>query len=195
MENQESPSESQEPEYGPRVWIACLAAYNNGRLHGKWIDATSLDTLEEGRKHVLATSPEPWAEEAAIHDYDGFPRPLPSLLGEYPDYRVLAAIGELLTKLDESDAEAFAAWIENEHGHQLTPDIDEDDFREVYQGVHKSLKDFAEDIYEEMDKEQQGEIARQYFYSGGSEAWARDLELSGDYWTHDGEHGTHVFRS
>jgi Antirestriction protein (ArdA) len=23
-----------------RIYVACLAAYNNGYLHGKWIDAT-----------------------------------------------------------------------------------------------------------------------------------------------------------
>jgi len=23
----------------PKIYVACLAAYNNGRLHGKWIDA------------------------------------------------------------------------------------------------------------------------------------------------------------
>jgi Antirestriction protein (ArdA) len=23
----------------PRIYVACLAAYNNGRLHGEWIDA------------------------------------------------------------------------------------------------------------------------------------------------------------
>ena len=25
----------------PRIYVACLAAYNNGRLHGRWIDATT----------------------------------------------------------------------------------------------------------------------------------------------------------
>lgn len=24
---------------GPRIYVACLAAYNNGHLHGRWIDA------------------------------------------------------------------------------------------------------------------------------------------------------------
>ncbi len=23
----------------PRIYVACLAAYNNGHLHGAWIDA------------------------------------------------------------------------------------------------------------------------------------------------------------
>lgn len=25
----------------PRIYVACLASYNNGRMHGEWIDATA----------------------------------------------------------------------------------------------------------------------------------------------------------
>jgi antirestriction protein len=31
----------------PQVWIACLACYNEGRLHGEWIDATDADAMRE----------------------------------------------------------------------------------------------------------------------------------------------------
>ena len=27
------------PDGSPRIYVACLAAYNAGRLHGRWIDA------------------------------------------------------------------------------------------------------------------------------------------------------------
>jgi hypothetical protein len=26
----------------PKIYVACLASYNNGILHGKWIDAVQL---------------------------------------------------------------------------------------------------------------------------------------------------------
>ena len=26
-------------KFEPRIYVACLAAYNNGHLHGAWIDA------------------------------------------------------------------------------------------------------------------------------------------------------------
>ena len=29
----------------PRIYVACLAAYNNGCLHGRWIDATTPDEI------------------------------------------------------------------------------------------------------------------------------------------------------
>jgi len=51
----------------PRVYVACLAAYNNGRLHGAWIEVTKPDVIMEHVRAMLAASPEPNAEEWAIH--------------------------------------------------------------------------------------------------------------------------------
>lgn len=42
--------------------MACLAAYNNGKLHGCWIDA-----IQDQINSMLASSPEEDAEEYAIH--------------------------------------------------------------------------------------------------------------------------------
>ena len=56
----------------PRIYVACLSAYNNGFLHG-------LDDVSEGEQYVrseianmLSESPENDTEEYAIHDYEGF---------------------------------------------------------------------------------------------------------------------------
>lgn len=57
----------------PKIYIACLAAYNNGYLHGAWINANQdTEALYEEVKNILAKSPIPNAEEFAIHDYEGF---------------------------------------------------------------------------------------------------------------------------
>ncbi len=56
-----------------RIYVACLAAYNNGILHGHWIDATQeADDVRAEISAMLKTSPVPGAEEYAIHDYEGF---------------------------------------------------------------------------------------------------------------------------
>ena len=52
---------------GPRIYVACLAAYNNGFLHGRWIDATTPDEIMEEVQAMLAASPIPQAEEWGIH--------------------------------------------------------------------------------------------------------------------------------
>lgn len=51
----------------PRIYVACLAAYNSGCLHGRWIDATTPEEIWEQVRAMLADSPEPDAEEWAIH--------------------------------------------------------------------------------------------------------------------------------
>jgi antirestriction protein len=53
-----------------RIYVACLASYNAGKLHGEWIDATDTDTMNDSIQAMLSASPEPGAEEYAIHDYE-----------------------------------------------------------------------------------------------------------------------------
>ena len=60
-----SPASTQDPT---RIYVACLASYNNGTLHGRWIDATQGEAhIWHETRAMLATSPEPDAEEWAIH--------------------------------------------------------------------------------------------------------------------------------
>lgn len=51
------------------IYVADLAAYNNGILHGVWIDACDdLEAIKEQINEMLSDDP----EEYAIHDYEGF---------------------------------------------------------------------------------------------------------------------------
>lgn len=44
----------------PRIYVACLASYNNGVLHGAWIDATQdAEAIEEDIAAMLRASPYP----------------------------------------------------------------------------------------------------------------------------------------
>jgi len=57
----------------PRIYVACLAAYNNGYLHGAWIDAAQEPwAIYDAVRVMLSASPIEGAEEWAIHDYEGF---------------------------------------------------------------------------------------------------------------------------
>ena len=56
-----------------KIYVACLASYNNAILHGCWIDATQdMDDIWDDVNQMLKDSPEENAEEYAIHDYEGF---------------------------------------------------------------------------------------------------------------------------
>ena len=57
----------------PKIYVADLAAYVNGRLHGRWIEANQdPEDIHQEIQEMLAESPEPSAEEHAIHDYEHF---------------------------------------------------------------------------------------------------------------------------
>lgn len=67
--------DGREPErrVPPRIYMASLSDYNAGRLHGAWVDADQdAEELDLAVARMLAASPEPGAEEWAIHDHEGF---------------------------------------------------------------------------------------------------------------------------
>jgi antirestriction protein len=120
----------------PRIYVACLAAYNNGLLHGEWIDADqSADELHEAVARMLAASPQPGAEEWAIDDYEGFG----SLrIGEYESLERIAAIAAGIAE----HGDAFSAWLSYDESQDVT---DMQSFENAYRGEWDSLRAYAED--------------------------------------------------
>ena len=52
-----------------RIYVADLAAYNTGKLHGVWIDATlEIEEIKVAIQKMLDTSPINNPEEYSIHD-------------------------------------------------------------------------------------------------------------------------------
>jgi antirestriction protein len=171
----------------PRVYVACLASYNAGRLHGAWIDANQdAEVIRDTVDAMLAASPEPGAEEWAIHDHEGL-----GAIGEHESLDRVAAIGQAVAAAGE-DAEALVAWLDNEPGR------DPDDFADVYRGHWDTLADYVEELWADQGF---AELADKM--AGGSwwsparyidwERMARDLELSGDVETIGSPTGVYVF--
>jgi len=149
-----------------KIYVACLAAYNNGILHGEWIKASSdVDKLQEGVDKVLQSSPAPDAEEYAIHDYDDFPN-----LGEYPGLKRIAEVTELI---DESDydvdtVKAVIGYADDIESAQKMLDDNH--------GVWISFQEYADDLADEMmgcHNCKGGEWLHNYF---DYEKYARDIE-------------------
>ncbi len=167
----------------PRIYVACLAAYNNAKLHGEWIDATQdPDDIQAAIKAMLAKSPEAGAEEWAIHDSEGF--------------------GSLKVDENESidDVSAAAKFIA-EHGELAaaflsqrgTADVSEapEYLREQYRGAWGSLGDYAEDLITECyDLKGVPECIKYHIDWDGI---GRDMELNGEIWTIELNGEVHVF--
>ena len=146
-----------------RIYVACLAAYNAGHLHGVWIDATAeLDDIQAQINSMLAASPEPDAEEYAIHDYEGFDG---YALSEYEGINSAHEIALFIEEYSE-----FGGALLNHLG-------DLDDARraaaESYCGCYESLADYAESLTEETT-----EIPESLRYYIDYERMARDMEMT-----------------
>jgi antirestriction protein len=158
----------------PRIYVASLADYNAGRLHGAWIDAAQDVTgLGQEIDAMLKKSTEPIAEEWAIHDYDNFG----SLrFGEYESLETISAIAKGIAE----QGPAFAAWagIIDKDLERLA------DFEEGYQGEWDSVEAYAENLLDDLgiddilDKAIADSV-RPYIRVD-AEALARDMEISGD---------------
>jgi len=152
-----------------RIYVACLAAYNNGRLHGRWIEAQAdADLMQDEVNAMLASSPVPGAEEWAIHDFEG----LPSSMGEYCGLKAVAEFVELVEECD-LEPEDVAAIVSNfqtveEAGNNL---------RDNFVGVYPSFRDYAEEHADEMlacEGHKDDSLAARYF---DYESFARDLKM------------------
>jgi len=195
-----------------RAYIACLASYNNGRLHGDWFDvSTDPDENAANIARVLRSSPfpnvtltdpdtgetYPSAEEYAVHDYDDA-GPLADVLGEYPTAQSLADAARLLERLeaygDESLAEAILDAMLD--GWQLTDlgDLDdnaEDWISDHFAGTADTLTEWVADYLESCGTlEAIPENLRPYF---DFEAFARDMIAGGDVYTTSLPGGVAVF--
>lgn len=163
----------------PRIYVASLSDYNNGLLHGRWIDATAdVEAMQAAIAEMLAASPaterygDP-AEEWAIHDYEGF--------GEIrvDEYQGLATIAKWAEGI-ERHGEAFAAWVAyvGEQSDDLVKQ-----FEDRYQGEWESVEAYAEYLLEELEAQRIIDHAPEWlqpYLKLDIEGFARDLDLGGD---------------
>jgi antirestriction protein len=161
-----------------KIYVACLAAYNNGILHGRWIDATQgEDHLWEGIKAMLAVSPIPGAEEFALHDYQGFEGVALS------EYEGIQTVAELATFIEEYGPVAGKLM---EHFGDL--EEAKDAMRDHYAGVYSSVADFAQELTGETTQLPE---SLQYYIDW--ERMARDLEINDILALETGFEEVHIF--
>jgi len=116
-----------------QIYVACLASYNAGCLSGEWITPADTEEKLQGQiDAILKASPEPEAEEWAIHDYDNFPN-----LGEYPSNTDIIKIVEAQKKHGTSQINAFISIYQIE---------DLEHFEDSYAGEYDSFSDYSNEL-------------------------------------------------
>lgn len=151
----------------PRAYVACLASYNAGRLHGVWVSGDDAEEIEAAIAGMLASSPAAGAEEYAVHDQEGFGR----LLGEQSGAAEIAAWSALIAQhgLDTIAGVARCVGCDPDIA-AVTAAMD----RVV--GVYGDWPDFAAAC--EYDS---GVIADRTAPYIDWQAWGRDYERGGEY--------------
>lgn len=156
------------------VYVANLAAYNDGYLMGKWV---SLPISENELEKVFKEIQGPYFElEYTIHDYECFVSGIS--IDEYTSIDTLNEIAGELENLDEFEIEKIAAYIEV-YGGDIKNALENMDRCEYYGGV--TLVEYAEQLVDECYN--LDEFAKTYF---DYERFARDLSYDGYYETSDG---------
>ena len=117
-----------------KIYVACLASYNSGRVHGVWLDATQeLKKIRTKVRRILNQSPVKDATEWKIHDGEGF-EPLD------------------ITEFDTLEAVHAMALFIQEHGelgrylldqHRGDTDYSQKMLDEYYAGCFETLADYA----------------------------------------------------
>lgn len=122
----------------PKIYVACLAAYNHGYLHGIWIDADQdEDEIMEEIQAMLKESPVKhleYCEEWAIHDFEDFGE---IQISEYEDIETISKLGQAIAENGEAIAAYYSYYgtLEN--------------FEDYYHGEYNSEEDFVYDWFEQ----------------------------------------------
>lgn len=163
-----------------RIYVACLAAYNSGYLHGVWIDATQeLEDIQEQVSNMLKASPIEMAEEYAIHDYEGFEN---VRLSEWEGLESVYQTACFIESHGQLGAELLNIY-EIEEAEKALEDS--------YHGCFASLAEYAEQLTSDTNP-----VPEHLQYYIDYERMARDWEMSGDIYTIETAHDEiHIFSS
>lgn len=162
-----------------RVWVGCLACYNEGRLVGEWFDAADapqdMDDFVERVKHPRATTHEElWCFDTENSPVDGEMSPMDA-----------AKYAEMIENLD-IPLGALTAWLDNHH-EKLSEDAieqatdayvgdSEDALDECYEGVYPEadLPEWARSSYSEIiaDIKRNDRIGGGWYEHSGYYFWA-----------------------
>jgi hypothetical protein len=163
-----------------RIYAACLASYNNGVLHGAWIDCSNGATGDEIKAEIaamLAASPVKDAEEWAIHDHTGFAGLIRS---EWPNIDEVAAIAAALGDGDE-DKRRGLLWLVTDRGYEIGAALDRcEDVRTFEGSGHKAVEDYAYELASDTIADFESKAAHWPFNSIDWAQAGRDLVLGGD---------------
>ena len=214
---QTAPKYTPEPPAEYRIYVACLAAYNNGTLHGEWIDCDgkTAEELDHEVKIILWKSPNPnvpavycnncghvkhyptgnTCEECDSEETEQGDSAEEFAIHDHDgfgsligEYTPLDEIADIVTALEAAEEPAALIALAENNGETVREAAMS--FEDAYNGEWDSELAYATDHMESCHTIPD-ELANYIDY----EAFRRDL-FCGDYWSEDTGKGTvFIFRS
>lgn len=154
----------------PRIYVACLASYNEGKLFGQWIDLDiGYEFVQESIRDMLADSPSQ-GEEWAIHDYEN----IPFHVSEWEDIPELCETIETLLSCDYD--RDLVIEVKEYFGFSFSEAVEY--LEDNYVGEYENLGEWAEDFLNETG--QLCDLDKNLIYYFDYDAYGRDSEINGD---------------
>jgi len=145
-----------------KIYVASLEAYNQGRMVGDWVTPKDYLSFEKFNDAIQVATE--YADEVAVHDYDGI-----NMSNEYPDFEEFYYFCHALEDswVDDEDIIAYAEYTGEELDNELIANAENS-----YVGTYSSFQEYADKLADEnlQDKD---DFLKNYF---DYESHARDLE-------------------
>jgi antirestriction protein len=123
----------------PRIYVADLEAYNNGRLVGEWLDLADYNDADELMDAIQDVLKKSGGEEYAIHDVEYVPR---SMYSEYMGRRDFEELYEMMDLAKQND---LPLEVVQEIVSQYDASAVED-----FVGKYDSAEDFAQQMVDDL---------------------------------------------
>ena len=145
-----------------KIYVASLEAYNQGRMVGDWVTPTDYLSFEKFNDAIQVATE--YADEVAVHDYDGI-----NLSNEYPNFEELYYFCQALKDswVDDEVIMAYAEHTGDELDNELIANAED-----YYVGTFDSFQEYADDFADEQ-LHNTNDFLKSYF---DYESFARDIE-------------------
>ena len=153
----------------PKIYVADLEAYNNGKLVGKWLDLSDYSDADELEEAIQDLLTEWGAEEYAIHDTENIPSSM------YSEYMGARDFEELYTMIDLANDKDLPLEVVQE----IVSQFDESAVDEFY-GKYDSAEDFAESLVDDLGIESFSNF-ESYLYVTDTDARLLAQEMADNY--------------
>ena len=123
----------------PKIYVADLEAYNNGRLQGEWLDLADYNDADELMDAIQGLLDQWGVEEYAIHDAEYIPS---SMYSEYMGRRDFEELYQMMDLAKDNDLPLEVVQdIVSQYGESAVDD---------FYGRYDSAVDFAEQLVDEV---------------------------------------------